>query len=778
MAEEPVPTQQQPIQNTISEKSAMEERTSNYRPPRASPASEDDDDTRIAGKGTHTFSYWPLRTASAPPEDDQYSIFRPITERRTLLSRNADDGFRHVSPAARAEGDRIREASSDATGDVVQDATVRTHNDGLQRAPPTVTEEDKESVDVAGAEKRRPSDQAQIDGFRHSNPAHESPQPHPPAHASLALADDDDDLADAPVMGDFNSDQEDPAPKHAARRRFDCTSGLDGRGDIDKGKGKADSSVLDLPMRLCGGGTTHTTPDPSDEDDADHVSPYPNRGEGPNGKDRLNQELDRVPRGTKRPTDPGVSSERRADLPGQPSSQDSAPGDPTQAKRPRLAYGYPPFKEEEREEGQPNRPAQRRRARAPKGPRPAVYRAFTKELYKPPDAKMLRIIRCLEKSNHPNTSEAEGRAALCVAQRLMADHNVVENEVLIHMPLKEQTKRAAHSVACVRRVVENGKQIRLAMFASELAGAMAYFFDCKYYRKRFYTEATFTFYGISENTALAAIAFTNIHNLIVEWSRSKKGVAYVRSYCIGVAQGLRRSAKKIKEEELKLAERVEAESLAEREEAERVQRQKELDRLRPLPEPETGSSGSRSGLPAVYIVDLTANTSDSDSDESTTSGTNVGDADHDVDMNHIINDSSSSGGDSDSDINTDSDIESDSDSEGGSEYDDSGNRGRSSAMPPPPPRRLPSLSPPLGRAASAREETPWQSAGQLVAFRGRCLTVADEYLKERNIKLKNRGRKRAPIKDRTAWNEGKKDSEKINIREQARIDQQGGAEDG
>ncbi|KAL1641273.1 hypothetical protein SLS58_006175 [Diplodia intermedia] len=754
-SEEPVPTQQQPIQNTVSEKSTMEETTSNYRPPRASPASEDDDDVRIASKGTHTFSYWPLRTASAPPEDDQDSIFRPITERRTLLSRNADDGLRHVSPAGRAEGDTIREASSDATGYVVQDAPVRTHNNGLQRAPPALTEEDKESVDVAGAENRPLAD------------------------------DDDDDIADAPVMGDFNSDHEDSAQTHAGRRRFDCTSGLGGRGNIDKGKERADSSVLDLPMRSSGGGTTHTTPDPSDEDDADHVSPYPNRGEGPNGleyfisKNPLNQELDRVPRGTKRPTDPGVSSERRADLLGQPSSQDSAPGDPTQAKRPRLAYGFPPFEEEEREEGQPNRPAQRRRARAPKEPRPAVYRAFTKELYKPPDAKMLRIIRCLEKSKHPNTSEAEGRAALRVAQRLMADNNVVENEVLIHMPLKEQTKRAAHSVACVRRVVENGKQIRLAMFAGELAAAMAFFFDCKSYSTRFDTEATFTFYGISESTALAAIAFTNIHNLIVEWSRSKKGVAYVRSYCTGVAQGLHRSAEKIKAEELKLAERAEAESLAEREEAERAQRQKELDRLRPLPEPETGSSGSRSGSPAVIIVDLTANTSDSDSDESTTSGSNVGDADHDVDMNHVIHDSSSSSGsdsdsdggidiigDIESDINTESDIESDSDSdsEGGSEYDDSGNRGQSSAMPPPPPRRLPSPSPPLGRAASAREETPWQSAGQLVAFRGRCLTVADEYLKEQNVKLKT-GRKRAPIKNRTAWNEGKKDSEKINIRE-------------
>lgn len=70
------------------------------------------------------------------------------------------------------------------------------------------------------------------------------------------------------------------------------------------------------------------------------------------------------------------------------------------------------------------------------------------------------------------------------------------------------------------------------------------------------------------------------------------------------------------------------------------------------------------------------------------------------------------------------------------------------------------------RTKAVREETPWESSGQVIAFRKCALSIAERYRKKLGLTSRRR-QHRAPIKDGTAYREGKDDSRKIDIREQA-----------
>jgi hypothetical protein len=78
-------------------------------------------------------------------------------------------------------------------------------------------------------------------------------------------------------------------------------------------------------------------------------------------------------------------------------------------------------------------PPRKRTARACCTPKP--YRASIKELvetgtisgsstYGLDDGIIRRIKKCLDRANHPNTAEAEAKAAFHLASRLMGQHNV------------------------------------------------------------------------------------------------------------------------------------------------------------------------------------------------------------------------------------------------------------------------------------------------------------------------------------------------------------------
>ena len=67
------------------------------------------------------------------------------------------------------------------------------------------------------------------------------------------------------------------------------------------------------------------------------------------------------------------------------------------------------------------------------------------------------------------------------------------------------------------------------------------------------------------------------------------------------------------------------------------------------------------------------------------------------------------------------------------------------------------------------EDSPWSSVGQLIAFRESSIALGDEYLKKEGIKL-YKGRKVQPLQfkepnSRELYNRGKKDAEKIDVRQ-------------
>ena len=66
------------------------------------------------------------------------------------------------------------------------------------------------------------------------------------------------------------------------------------------------------------------------------------------------------------------------------------------------------------------------------------------------------------------------------------------------------------------------------------------------------------------------------------------------------------------------------------------------------------------------------------------------------------------------------------------------------------------------------EESPWETSGQLVAFRQDAATLADDFLKTRNIKVYARGRvPQLQLKDPNAvrsYRKGQDDAKKIDIK--------------
>jgi hypothetical protein len=61
-------------------------------------------------------------------------------------------------------------------------------------------------------------------------------------------------------------------------------------------------------------------------------------------------------------------------------------------------------------------------------------------------------------------------------------------------------------------------------------------------------------------------------------------------------------------------------------------------------------------------------------------------------------------------------------------------------------------------------ESMWASATQLVKFRASANTIADEYVKDQNIKLSYRARRSSAPRDGASYRQGREDSRKINVR--------------
>ncbi|KAF9636989.1 hypothetical protein BFW01_g7885 [Lasiodiplodia theobromae] len=445
-------------------------------------------------------------------------------------------------------------------------------------------------------------------------------------------------------------------------------------------------------------------------------------------------------------------------------------------------------------ESEDKKPPSRKRGRPAKEPPPPIYKATTKrapgtsDIPGAPaidDSVLSKIKKCFERAEHENASEAEARAAMFLAGKMMRQYNVEKAEVMQHKTPEEQAQCAGSSEVTIERRDGTKVPIPIRQWVSDLASAMRRFFDVKCYsstpKDRFMVR--WVFYGIAQNTASAALAFEKIYNLIMDWARFKTGIAVTNSYCLGIADQLYRDAKKEKEEEMKKAKEAEAEELANREKEEQLQREKELERLQPTvedepdPEPtennnserpfdfEMNDTGLEADLDACSDLESTHSESGGPMNMDTTTPQDNGKEDEnesDDDEPDFIHDD---------DENTDQHL-----CDTDKVIDDlvQNMNKRSSISPLRVPRQpSPQLAPPSPKPTtpSAREspepEPHWKSAMQLMLFRDTAAKIADDFLKAKNQKLGRPRRRGAKPKDAKAFREGRKDAKKIDVRQKA-----------
>lgn len=154
------------------------------------------------------------------------------------------------------------------------------------------------------------------------------------------------------------------------------------------------------------------------------------------------------------------------------------------------------------------------------------------------DRILERIKKCLDRSRHPTTPEAEARTSLSMAAKLMAEYNIKEAALNVDGDSESTNTKPGESIVEGTKVKPDGKKTLKEFFTGFLAVAMGIFFDCKSCARHRGDHWDYVFYGLSRNTATAAMSFEMCYNLIQHWSHRKMGRSSKNSYRVGVATGL------------------------------------------------------------------------------------------------------------------------------------------------------------------------------------------------------------------------------------------------
>ena len=192
---------------------------------------------------------------------------------------------------------------------------------------------------------------------------------------------------------------------------------------------------------------------------------------------------------------------------------------------------------------------------------------------------LARIKNAMARANHPDSNEFEARAAIRMSVRLMNHYDMTMGDVIAYSREEDRSEFAAKSVVRIKSARGPEKKVSCEGFSRPAARAMSVFFDCKTYSTRRSYSVDWTFYGIAQNTVSAANAFEMVYNKIALWATKQIGVSASYSYSMGVARGLQIMAEEEKERELKLAEEKERSELEARIKEDEARRQRELDRL-------------------------------------------------------------------------------------------------------------------------------------------------------------------------------------------------------
>ncbi|KAJ7218017.1 hypothetical protein GGX14DRAFT_695970 [Mycena pura] len=413
-----------------------------------------------------------------------------------------------------------------------------------------------------------------------------------------------------------------------------------------------------------------------------------------------------------------------------------------------------------------------------------------------------RIKKALALATHSGTSEDEARAALRMASKLLERHNVTQAEIMAQESETEQLKRHCWTIVVdsslpfailipfprtvsIRSTVAADKPVNAQTWVGTLARAIEIYFDCQSYSTRFgdapQPRIDHTFYGLAEQTVAAVHAFEMVYNLIVAWCLRPaigKGVnarkcvlpegsllSHLTSHFqVVIAKVLHMSmANKEKELDKQRAVNKEQALLKAQQEQEAADDKTRLDRLK--------------GPEEIQVKEEERDVDIKPEQRRKVKIEQVDDNDDALFGGHRPHDSvSPTDDDDDNDTYAELDFES-----AGVDFDDADNiedlldldaekptlkkkRSASPALPGsmgPPPE--PTVKP------EPEEDSPWSSVGQLIAFRESSIALGDEYLKKEGIKL-YKGRKVQPLQfkepnSRELYNRGKKDAEKIDVRQ-------------
>ncbi|CRG84243.1 hypothetical protein PISL3812_01555 [Talaromyces islandicus] len=441
------------------------------------------------------------------------------------------------------------------------------------------------------------------------------------------------------------------------------------------------------------------------------------------------------------------------------------------------------------------------------------------------DAVLSRLRKCLDRANHPNANESEASAALVIANRIMQQHNITQADILAQdedeandSETKSPSQYSGSSIVAIYSTRDSNHVVREG-FVGNAVSAITTFFDCKSYSTKFdfpKPSIEWTFYGIAENTAAAAIAFEMVYNLIVDWARNHRGRSASYSYCNGVADGLYRTA--VKEKDLE-KERARQEETTAREREQQEQRLRESSQLNQPKRPDYDCHG-------VAGEDL-YNTADERGQ-----GSHWVDEEHDSDgdiepENHGIRPQFNQEGIDCIDLTMDLDdainqiLKKEEDRPAETKIkreefdymdltvDDDGQQPHNVKQEPgikeemtetvdltsdAAGRHIKSEPDPTVEKAEETNnvhdhhqelksenadnhpkvdtgtpmghlETAWKSEMQLIRFRETAENIAQSFLEQNNIKLRNVKKRKASIKDHGSYKKGKEDSKKINVRQ-------------
>lgn len=352
-----------------------------------------------------------------------------------------------------------------------------------------------------------------------------------------------------------------------------------------------------------------------------------------------------------------------------------------------------------------------------------------------------KIQKCLNRARHPSANDTEAKAALFLAQRLMAQCNVTQADLIANDNTANKAQYAGRSVVSIHNVIDRTKRVRKETFVYKLGNAMCVLYDCRCYSVDKRTAFEWSFFGIAANTVTAARAFEIVHNKTLEWACAYKGGAPAFSYCVGLADGFVNMAFHAKKRELVEVRRKELDLISARDrEDEKLKRQElgRIQRLAPLKvEDDDDSEDDDSGAVMANLAD------GMDLDDAGQASDEAGRADfneRDIELIDLTGDV---------DDNLERLIK--------REQPENSHVNNITGHPV--------KSEPSGAAVKYEDSSasPWGSEMQLVRFRAMSEQVAEDYLKERKLKLRRRKPRHVPTRDADAYCQGWKDSRKIDI---------------